>query len=88
MLDGSPCSFSLGWAHHSYGSSSIDIYKYPRIFIKIESIFIKITNPLSDLYKNHYTASWRPGDHLPDIYKDHVDFYKDQRMTRAPLRRI
>jgi len=57
------------------GSSSIKIYKDPGIFIKIELIFIKITNPLFDLYKNHYTASWRPGGHL--------DIYKDQRQALA-----
>ena len=45
------------FAVYTNGSSSIKIYKDPRIFIKIE-------NPLSDLYKNHYTASWRPGGHL------------------------
>ena len=56
-------------------SGSIKIYKDHRIFIKIELIFIKITNPLSDLYKNHYTASWRPGGHL--------DIYKDQRQALA-----
>ena len=64
------------WTHpHPRWVVSIKIYKNPRIFIIIELIFIKIENPLSDFYKNHYTASWRPGGHL--------DIYKDQRQALA-----